>query len=50
VAIKANFCSEIIQSERRGRVVKTPASYSEFPGSNLGPETGCPDLGFTWFS
>jgi hypothetical protein len=30
---------------RRGRVVSTPP-----PGSNLGPEAGYPDWGFSWFS
>jgi hypothetical protein len=32
------------------RVVNTPASYLEVPGSNLGPETGYPDRAFSWFS
>jgi hypothetical protein len=32
-------------TERRGRVVNIPASYSGIPGSNLGPETGYPDSG-----
>jgi hypothetical protein len=32
-----------IITERRGRVVNTPASYSGGPGFNIGPETGYPD-------
>jgi hypothetical protein len=37
-------------TERRGRVVNIPASYSGGPGSNLDPETGYPDWGFSWYS
>jgi hypothetical protein len=37
-------------TELRGRVVSTPASYSEGPVSNLDPESGYPDLGISWFS
>jgi hypothetical protein len=36
-------------TERRGRLVNTPASYSEVPGSNLGPETSYPDKVFVVF-
>jgi hypothetical protein len=32
-----------IQTERHGRVVSAPDSYSGVPGSNLGLETGYPD-------
>jgi hypothetical protein len=34
----------MILTERRGRVVNTPASYSLVPGSSLGPETGYPEF------
>jgi hypothetical protein len=37
-------------TERRGREVNTPASYSEVPGSSLRPETGFPDQDFLWVS
>jgi hypothetical protein len=33
----------IKQIERRGRMINTPVSYLEVPGSNLGPKTGYPD-------
>jgi hypothetical protein len=33
----------MVSTERRGRVVSTPASYVVVPGSNLGPETGYAD-------
>jgi hypothetical protein len=35
-------------NEHRFRVVRIPASCSEGPWVNLGPETGCPDCGFPW--
>jgi len=38
---KANqFASDKQKTKRRGRVVKTHASYSGGPSSNLAPETG----------
>jgi hypothetical protein len=42
--------SHLLTTERHGRVVKTPASYSGGTGSNLGLETGHPDSGYSWFS
>jgi hypothetical protein len=36
-------------TERRGRVVNTPASYSGGSGFNLGLETGYHERGFSWF-
>jgi hypothetical protein len=36
--------------ERRGRVVRTPASYSGGPGLNLGLEIGYTDWEILWFS
>jgi hypothetical protein len=38
------------QTERRGRVVSTPVSYSNAPGSNIGQERGYPDWSSPWFS
>jgi hypothetical protein len=32
-----------------GLVVNTHSSYSEAPGTNLGLETGYPDIGFSGF-
>jgi hypothetical protein len=37
-------------AERCVRVYSTRASILEIPGKNLFPETGCPDLDFSWFS
>jgi hypothetical protein len=34
--------------EHRGRLVNAPAFIREVPGSNLSPDTGYPDLGFSW--
>jgi hypothetical protein len=31
-------------------VVRTLLYIRDVPGSNLGPETGCPDRGLSWFS
>jgi hypothetical protein len=31
-------------TERRGRVINTPVSYSEVPGSNLAPKTDYPEV------
>jgi hypothetical protein len=38
------------QTERRGRVVSTPASYSNAPGSNIGQESGYPGWSSPWVS
>jgi hypothetical protein len=35
-------------TECRGCVGSTPASYSKFPVSNIGPETGYPDGNLSW--
>jgi hypothetical protein len=37
------------RTKRRGRVVSTPASYSEGPGSNIDQKTVYPDWGFLRF-
>jgi hypothetical protein len=37
-----------LHTERHGRAVNTPASYSGGPGSNLGLETGYPDRDVSW--
>jgi hypothetical protein len=39
-----NSLSSQIKTERRGRVVNTPASIREVHGPNLGPEVGNPEI------
>jgi hypothetical protein len=42
--------NDVSWAERRGRTVNTPVSYAGGPGSNLSPETGYRNCGFSWYS